>query len=94
MRSEHVCIATPHGDCWQCPTAPERVDCPDAAVFAILQYSLITEMPQIYMIIFGAIMILAILFMPTGIVGVYERVINRIKKGKSKKGEGTDDANA
>jgi len=64
-----------------------------AAVFAILQYSLITEMPQIYMIIFGAIMILAILFMPTGIVGVYERVINRIKKGKSKKG-GTDDANA
>lgn len=64
-----------------------------AAVFAILQYNLITEMPQIYMIIFGAIMILAILFMPTGIVGVYERVINRIKKGKSKKG-GTDDANA
>jgi hypothetical protein len=51
-------------------------------------------MPQVYMIIFGGIMILAILFMPTGIVGVYERIKNLPKKGGSKRGEGTGDANA
>jgi hypothetical protein len=51
-------------------------------------------MPQIYMIIFGGIMILAILFMPTGIVGVYARVKNALKKRDSKRGEGTDNANA
>ena len=44
-----------------------------AAVFATLQYNLITTMPQIYMIIFGGIMILSILFMPTGL-WVYERL--------------------
>jgi branched-chain amino acid transport system permease protein len=65
-----------------------------AAVFATLQYNLLTSIPQLYMIIFGGIMILSILFMPTGIVGVYERVKNLLKKGNSKKGEGTDDANA
>jgi branched-chain amino acid transport system permease protein len=65
-----------------------------AAVFATLQYNLITTIPQIYMIIFGAIMILAILFMPTGIVGVYERIKSLKKKADFKKGEGTTDANA
>jgi branched-chain amino acid transport system permease protein len=65
-----------------------------AAVFATLQYNLITSIPQLYMIIFGGIMILSILFMPTGIVGVYARIKNLLKKGDSKKGEGTDDANA
>ena len=65
-----------------------------AAVFAMLQYNLITSMPQVYMIIFGGIMILSILFMPTGIVGVYARVKNFSKKGDSKMGEGTGNANA
>lgn len=65
-----------------------------AIVFATLQYNLVTKVPQVYMIIFGGIMILAILFMPTGIVGVYERIKNLPKKGDSKKGEGTGDANA
>ena len=65
-----------------------------AIVFATLQYNLVTEMPQVYMIIFGGIMILSILFMPTGIVGVYERIKNRLKKGDSEKKEVTDDANA
>jgi branched-chain amino acid transport system permease protein len=65
-----------------------------AAVFATLQYNLITSIPQIYMIIFGGIMVLAILFMPTGIVGVYERIKNALKKGDLKKREGADDANA
>lgn len=65
-----------------------------AAVFAALQYNLITSMPQIYMIIFGSIMVLSILFMPTGIVGVYERIKNAMKKADSKKREGTDNANA
>ncbi|NLT14448.1 MAG: branched-chain amino acid ABC transporter permease [Clostridiales bacterium] len=63
-----------------------------AAVFATLQYNLITSIPQVYMIIFGGIMVLAILFMPTGIVGVYERFKNLTEKAK-KRG-GTDDANA
>ena len=65
-----------------------------AAVFATLQYNLITTMPQIYMIIFGGIMILSILFMPTGIVGVYERLKNLRNKSKSPKKEVTNDANA
>ncbi|NLA87295.1 MAG: branched-chain amino acid ABC transporter permease [Clostridiales bacterium] len=65
-----------------------------SAVFATLQYNLITSMPQIYMIIFGGIMILAILFMPTGIVGVYARLKKFLKKSNSKRGEGTDNANA
>ncbi len=65
-----------------------------AIVFATLQYNLVMSMPQLYMIIFGGIMILAILFMPTGIVGVYERIKNLSKKGDFKKGEVTDDANA
>jgi branched-chain amino acid transport system permease protein len=65
-----------------------------AIVFAALQYNLVMSMPQVYMIIFGGIMILAILFMPTGIVGVYERIKNLPKKGGSKRGEGTGDANA
>jgi len=64
-----------------------------AAVFAILQYNLITRMPQVYMIIFGGIMVLSILFMPTGIVGVYARVKKFIEKRESKKGV-TDDAHA
>jgi len=65
-----------------------------AAVFATLQYNLITQIPQIYMIIFGAIMILSILFMPTGIVGVYARIKNFLKKSDFKKREGAGDANA
>ena len=65
-----------------------------AVIFAILQYNLITQMPQVYMIIFGGIMVLAILFMPTGIVGVYARIKNFSKKGDAKRGEGTGDANA
>jgi len=66
-----------------------------AAVFATLQYNLITSMPQIYMIIFGAIMILSILFMPTGIVGVYTRIKNVSKKGDTKKRKGAENnANA
>lgn len=66
-----------------------------AAVFATLQYNLITSMPQVYMIIFGAIMILSILFMPTGIVGVYERIRNVSKKGDTKKRKGAENnANA
>jgi branched-chain amino acid transport system permease protein len=56
-----------------------------AIVFAALQYNLITKIPQIYMIIFGAIMILSILFMPTGIVGVYERVRKAIENRKIQK---------
>ncbi|NLO47826.1 MAG: branched-chain amino acid ABC transporter permease [Clostridiales bacterium] len=65
-----------------------------AIVFASLQYNLVMKMPQIYMIIFGGIMILAILFMPTGIVGVYERIRNSLKDRNSIRKEVADDANA
>jgi branched-chain amino acid transport system permease protein len=45
-----------------------------AVVFTLLQEKLITRYPQWYMIIFGAIMILAILFLPNGLVGLTEKL--------------------
>lgn len=51
-----------------------------AAVFADLQYNLITTMPQGYMIIFGAIMIVAILIMPKGLTGIAEDILNTRNK--------------
>ncbi|MDR2421230.1 MAG: branched-chain amino acid ABC transporter permease [Oscillospiraceae bacterium] len=44
-----------------------------AIVFAALEEQLITRFPSLYMIIFGAIMIAAILFMPSGVTGLIRR---------------------
>ena len=53
-----------------------------AAVFAYLQELLTTRFPYIYMLAMGIIMIVAILFMPKGILGVVHKIVARIKAKK------------
>ncbi len=53
-----------------------------AAVFAYLQELLTTEFPYIYMLAMGIIMILAILFMPRGILGVVNDLSAKARKRK------------
>lgn len=50
-----------------------------AVLFAYIQEILITDFPYVYMLAFGIIMIVAILFMPDGILGVVEKIIGWIK---------------
>ena len=45
-----------------------------AAIFTYLEEFLITRFPYHYMLIFGIIMVVAILYMPNGLVGLAERV--------------------
>jgi len=56
-----------------------------AAVFTYLQSELLTRFPFAYPITIGLVMIIAILFMPEGIVGlavkIFESVVAKIKKG-------------
>lgn len=44
-----------------------------AAIFAILEEVLITRFPYYYMLLFGIILILVILFLPNGLVGLRKR---------------------
>ncbi|HJX40002.1 MAG TPA: branched-chain amino acid ABC transporter permease [Anaerolineales bacterium] len=44
-----------------------------AAVFAYLEEILITRFPYHYMLMFGAIMVLVIVFLPTGLVGLMQK---------------------
>ena len=44
-----------------------------AAVFAYLEEFLITRFPELYMLIFGIILIVAILYLPNGLVGLIQR---------------------
>jgi ABC-type branched-subunit amino acid transport system permease subunit len=54
-----------------------------AAVFAYLEELLITKVPEYFMIIFGAIMIIAILFLPNGLTGIAGKLFKR-RKGAGK----------
>ena len=54
-----------------------------AVVFTLLEEKLITSYPESYMITFGIIMIVAILFLPKGLVGLYELIVSKIRKPKS-----------
>ncbi|MBA7501199.1 hypothetical protein ES704_03961 [subsurface metagenome] len=44
-----------------------------AAIFSYLEEILLTEFPYYYMLIFGVIMVVAILYMPNGLVGLIQR---------------------
>jgi branched-chain amino acid transport system permease protein len=55
-----------------------------AVIFTWLQEKLITQYPQWYMIAFGAIMILAILFLPNGLMGLPKQIRSAMKKGARK----------
>lgn len=53
-----------------------------AAVFTYLGELLLTRFPDLYMLIFGVVLILAIVFMPRGIVGLAEQVWVKIRGGR------------
>lgn len=50
-----------------------------AVVFTYLEEILITRFAEIYMLIFGAILIIAITFMPTGIIGLIKKLYMRYR---------------
>ena len=57
-----------------------------AAIFAYLEETLITEFPYFYMLIFGVIMVVAILYLPNGLVGLVQkgwRLVQKWRKGGS-----------
>ena len=50
-----------------------------AGIFTYLEEFLITEFPYHYMLIFGIIMVLSILYMPDGVVGLYKTLWRSIR---------------
>ena len=54
-----------------------------AAIFAWLQEKLMTAFPELNMLIFGVVLIVAILFMPNGLVGLVQRLVQKLWKGGS-----------
>ena len=53
-----------------------------AAVFTYIGDKLVTTFPDLYMLIFGVVLILAILFMPNGIVGLAQQAWRAIRGGR------------
>ena len=53
-----------------------------AAIFTYLEEVLITRFPYYYMLIFGIIMVTAILYMPRGLVGLVQNLWKRISRTK------------
>ena len=49
-----------------------------AIIFAYLEEKIITVYPEYYMIIFGIIMVVAIIFLPKGIIGLIEKIFGKI----------------
>jgi branched-chain amino acid transport system permease protein len=54
-----------------------------AAIFAYLQEYLKTTFPYQYMLIFGAVLVLVIVFLPNGLAGVVQWLIRKWRKGGS-----------
>ncbi len=53
-----------------------------SAIFSYLEEELITRLPEVYMLIFGAILVVAILYLPDGLVGLIQKLWNRISGRK------------
>jgi branched-chain amino acid transport system permease protein len=53
-----------------------------AAVFTLVGDALLTSFPDLYMLLFGVVLILAMLFMPNGIVGLLQMVWGKIRGGR------------
>lgn len=53
-----------------------------AAVFTYVGEALLTRFPDLYMLIFGVVLILAIVFMPAGILGLGQQLWRRMKGGR------------
>lgn len=52
-----------------------------AALFTYIGEILLTRFPDLYMLIFGVVLILAILFMPNGVLGLAQKAWRRMKGG-------------
>jgi branched-chain amino acid transport system permease protein len=53
-----------------------------AVIFGYLQEVLITKFPYYYMLIFGIVLVAAILYMPAGLVGLVPRLWKRSSGGQ------------
>jgi len=53
-----------------------------AAIFGYLEEVLLTKFPYYYMLIFGIILIVTILYLPEGLVGLVQKLWRRISGGK------------
>jgi branched-chain amino acid transport system permease protein len=53
-----------------------------AVVFTLLGETLLTSFPDLYMLLFGAVLILSMLFMPNGIVGLLQMIWGKIRGGR------------
>jgi branched-chain amino acid transport system permease protein len=53
-----------------------------AVIFAYLQEKLITKFPEVYMLIFGLVLVAAILYMPNGLVGLISKIWKRSSGGR------------
>ena len=51
-----------------------------AVIFTYLEEVLLTEFADFYMLIFGAVLIAAILFLPNGLVGVIQKLIQKLQR--------------
>jgi branched-chain amino acid transport system permease protein len=53
-----------------------------SAFFTYLEEFLITRFPEVYMLIFGAILVIAILYLPDGLVGLIQKLWKRFSERK------------
>ena len=53
-----------------------------AIIFAYLQEKLITKFPEVYMLIFGLVLVAAILYIPDGLVGLISKIWKRSSGGR------------
>ncbi|MGA9347757.1 MAG: branched-chain amino acid ABC transporter permease [Anaerolineae bacterium] len=53
-----------------------------AAIFGYLEEILLTKFPYYYMLIFGTILVVTILYLPDGLVGLVQKLRRRISGGK------------
>ncbi|UCC17564.1 MAG: branched-chain amino acid ABC transporter permease, partial [Dehalococcoidales bacterium] len=51
-----------------------------AVIFAYLQEILLTKFAEMYMLIFGVILVVSILYLPNGIVGLIQKLWRRIER--------------
>ena len=53
-----------------------------SAIFTYLEEVLITRFPEVYMLIFGIILVIAILYLPDGLVGLIQKLWKRFSERK------------
>jgi len=54
-----------------------------ATIFAYLEEQLITKFPYYYMLVFGIILVISVLYLPNGLVGLIQKLRIRIKGGEN-----------